>query len=184
MWTEAIRSVLNESGEIRGGGTRREVELTGGGGHTVTICDLPRGSAVIDMEGVDHPGCVRPGASRQKCDYLVFAETEAGPYAVLVELKKTLTEERRPLLQLLRSRPIARYLADLCAVSVGQERDLTVRYLLLAGRHSPVFSKQRIRSDPYRPYEIRTEGKAQIAVFVHERVSLRTVIVAGGAAAG
>lgn len=65
--------------------------------------------------------------------------TEAGPYAVLVELKKTLTEERRPLLQLLRSRPIARYLADMCAVSVGQDRDLTVCYMLLAGRHSPAF---------------------------------------------
>ena len=78
MWAEAIRSVLNESVEIREGGTRREVELSGGG-HTVTICDLPRGSAVIDMEGVDHPGCVRPGASRRKCDYLVFAERRPDP---------------------------------------------------------------------------------------------------------
>lgn len=148
----------------------------------MTICDLPRGSAVIDMERVDHPGCVRAGASRRKCDYLVFTETEAGRYVVLVELKKTLTEERRPLRQLLQSRPIARYLADLGAVSVGQDADLTVCYLLLAGRRSPALSKQRIRSDPYRPYEIRTEGSARISVFVHDRVSLQTVIVAGGAA--
>lgn len=183
MWTKAIRSVLTESVEIREGGTRREVELSGEG-HTVTICDLPRASAVIDMERVDHPRCVRAGASRQKCDYLAFTETEAGRYVVLVELKKTLTEERRPLRQLLQSRPIARYLADMGAVSVGQDEDLTVCYLLLASRRSPALSKQRVRSDPYRPYEIRTEGSARISVFVHDRVSLETVIVAGGAAPG
>lgn len=177
-WTGALRTALKDGIVAAPTGTAGEIRLNAED-HTVTMCDLPPGSAVIDMQFVEHPDWVAPGQWRQKCDFLVFLTRNDEECVVLVEMKKTLTGERRPERQLIRSRPLAGYLADLGA-SV-RRREVAPRwcYLLVAERRSPRFSKQRMKSDPGKPAYVRGDTGARIVAFVQKRVSVESVISAG-----
>lgn len=177
-WTGALRTVLKGDIVFAPTGRAGEIQLNAEG-LTVTMCDLPPGSAAIDMRSVDHPDWVAPGQWRQRCDFLVFLTRNDEECVVLVEMKKTLTGERRPEGQLLRSRPLARYLADLGASVRRREVAPRCCYLLVAERRSARFSKQRMKSEPGKPAYVRGETGAKITAFVQKRISVEAVISAG-----
>lgn len=177
-WTGALRTALKDGIVAAPTGTAGEIRLNAED-HTVTMCDLPPGSAVIDMQFVEHPDWVAPGQWRQKCDFLVFLTRNDEECVVLVEMKKTLTGERRPERQLLRSRPLAGYLADLGASVRGREVAPRWCHLLVAERRSSRFSKQRMKSDPGKPAYVRDHTGARIVAFVQKRISVESVLSAG-----
>lgn len=177
-WTRALRTILRDDVVVAPTGRTGEIRLNAEN-QTVTMCDLPPGSAVIDMQFVDHPEWVAPGQWRQRCDFLVFLTRNDEECVVLVEMKKTLTGERRPEGQLLRSRPLARYLADLGASVRGREVVPRWCYLLVAERRSSRFSKQGMKSQPGKPAYVRGATGARIVAFVQKRVSVKSVISAG-----
>lgn len=177
-WTGALRSVLADGIVAAPTGRTGEVRLTAEG-QTVTMYDLPPGSAVVDMRFVDHPACVEPGKWRQKCDFLVFLTGKDEECVILVEMKRTLTGEKRPERQLLRSRPLAGYLADIGALVRRREAAPRRCYLLVAERWSSRLSKQKMKSEPDRPVRVRVEAGARIVAFVQKRVSVEAVIAAG-----
>lgn len=177
-WTATLGTVLKDGIVAARTRTAGDIRLDAEG-QTVTICDLPPGSAVIDMQFVKHPDCVAPGWWRQKCDFLMFLTRNDEECVVLVEMKKTLTGERRPERQLLRSRPLAGYLADLGASVRRREVAPRWYYLVVAERRSSRFSKQRMKSDPGKPAYVRGDTGARIVAFVQKRVSVESVISAG-----
>lgn len=146
-----------------------------------TICDLPRGCAVIDTKCVPHPTWIRDGKWRQTCDYLVFLTKEKTEYVVLVEMKKTLTDQgkREAEMQLVRSRPIVRYLIESVKVVRRMEIEPCVRYLLVAESPKSMISKQRVRNTPHESTAMYEGTHARIVVFVQKRVSMDAVISAG-----
>lgn len=179
-WAGALRTVLKGGAVVSITAPVGKVEIRDED-QKATICDLPRGCAVVDTRLVSHPDWVRPGKWRQKCDYLVFLTRENAEYVVLVEMKKTLTGKgrREAQRQLVRSRPIARYLVESVKLVRRKEIRPRLRYLLVAEPRRSMISKRGVRSEPHEPTEMYEEAGASIAVFVQKRVSVESVIAAG-----
>lgn len=179
-WAGALRTVLQDGAVVSVTTPVGQVEIRDEE-QKATICDLPRGCAVVDTRFVPHPDWVRPGKWRQKCDFLVFLTRENAEYVVLVEMKKTLTGQgrREAQRQLLRSRPIAQYLVESVKLVRRKEIQPHLRYLLVAEPRRSMISKRRVRSEPHEPSEMYEEAGASIAVFVQKRVSVDAVISAG-----
>lgn len=138
----------------------------------VTVTGLPAVSAKIRMESGHHASKVRDGKCKWICDYLLVAESGDRTDAVLVELKKTRTDEHKPREQLRRSLPVLEYLRSVCKVDseTSLQGPLHVHYWILFKQTSERLAKQGVRIKPgaaresYKSIEVRT--------FVGERVSL------------
>lgn len=130
----------------------------------VTVTGLPAVSAKIRMESGHHASKVRDGKCKQICDYLLVAESGDRTDAILVELKKTRTEERKPLEQLRRSLPVLEYLRSMYEVKseTSLQGRLHVHYSILFEQPSKRLAKQPVRvkpetaSETYKGIEIRT----------------------------
>ena len=138
----------------------------------VKVTGLPKAFAAIRMKPGYHASELRDGDRRQICDYLLVAESGDRTDAVLVELKKTRTDEHKPREQLRRSLPVLEYLRSVYEVEseTSLQGRLRVHYSILFEQPSKRFAKQRVRvkpeaaSETYKGIEIRT--------FVGRRVPL------------
>ena len=80
------------------------------------------------------------------CDYLLIYQSDAGYYAVLIELKQSLTEETKGKEQLMRSLPILDYLLSVCKIECGiSQQTPSIKYVLIANKISDKFPKQPIK---------------------------------------
>ena len=179
-WKDAAERVFADGflAEVHPG--RREVELVEKGQMTVSLYGLPPEVAVIPMTGVDRPKFVREGRLRQKCDYLIPGERNETGYALLVELKKTLGDERetKPMEQLWMTHPIVRYLEAPAARVGGPATPLRIRHVLRARQQGPNLPKQAARIRPNEPVAIRRWRGLRVPVFLQARVSLAGVLAA------
>ena len=179
-WKDAAERMFADGFLVEAHTGRREVELVEKGQMTVSLYGLPPDVAIISMTGVDHLKCMREGRLRQKCDYLILGERNETGYALLVELKKTLGDERetKPMEQLWMTHPIVRYLEASAARVGGPTGPLQIRHVLWAFQTDPSLPKDEIRIRPNEPVETRRWRGLRVPVFLHERVSLAGVLAA------
>ena len=91
------------------------------------------------------------GGWNQICDYLLIDDLGDKCHVILVELKKTLNDDRsKALEQLRRSLPMADYLLSVCGVELRASWSRIVSYVLIAEKQTNRLDKQpvRLRSGP------------------------------------
>ncbi len=115
---------------------------------------------------------------KQVCDYLLVYALNGDNYAVLIELKKTLSNDTSYREQLRRSLPFLEYLRSVCDIEYGNETDhsdVRVRYFCIGEKLSPKFDKQPVKVGPDRIFEPEEYGNITINTLVGPRVSLATL---------
>lgn len=157
----------------RGSGSGLEVDLcekTDNVDMTVTITDLWEDSVVLNMEHVAHLGCVRDGKWHQKCDFLIFATTNRKSTVILLELKQTVGEGKKPYEQLLRTRPIVDYLVSMASTDTPSASAIRFHHVLVGAKASDRLDKQRVKSGPPAPVCERTFQGTRTIVFLDRRI--------------
>lgn len=90
------------------------------------------------------------GDWNQRCDYLMVVDRGGTYRAVFIELKKTLTEEEKPLEQLRHSLPFLDYLRSLCRIHFedGAPPEVEARYSVIGERGQLRLDKQAVKARP------------------------------------
>lgn len=130
----------------------------------VKIMDLPDTFTTIRMGGrakLNHHPSLEKGAWNKICDYLLIARIHGEDYAVLVELKKSLSSRGSPEEQLLRSGPILEYLLAVCDI----EENRTVS----RPKTSHVIVFERVRLDKF---SLRPNVTGQIDSISHKSIEI------------
>lgn len=133
---------------------------------TYTVAELPSEAVVVDISRFGHWGGIAETGDLQKhCDYLVVSPVDDGDryYALLIEMKVTLTADSKPREQLRRSGPIVEYLRHVCAVEYSGYPPIEIRYVIVAEKESSRLDKQATKVGPlsgrpetYRGLHIQT----------------------------
>lgn len=131
----------------------------------VVLAGLPDGATVIDMREMGSLRGIEDGHRKQVCDYLLVCRTGEGDEAVFVELKRTLSDERKGMEQLRWSLPYLDHLRSVCRIENGASpRRVPARYVMIGEKPSPRLAKQRVsggHSLPSVPYH---------GITIHRRV--------------
>lgn len=116
------------------------------------------------LPGLAHlPGLKKEGKWMKICDYLLIYQSDARYYAVLIELKRSLTKEIKGKEQLMRSLPILDYLLSVCKIECDiSQQTPSIKYVLIANKISDKIDKQPIKVKP-------TDEK-------YEKITLRKLI--------
>ena len=141
-----------------------------------TIIGLPPGAAVVPLGSVDHPGWVRKGRYRRKCDFVIFTEWGGRDYALLVEMKRTISGEMHALDQLVMSRPIVRYLEALGTLAGAGNGRVELRHVLLGERLGKHLDKRRVKSVRGKPVIRTTHRETWIAGFLDRELPLAAAL--------
>ena len=131
----------------------------------VEVVELPSNITTVKMRKVSHLSAIKDGRCKQICDYLLVFEVDGKDQAMLVELKKTLSNENKAREQLRRSLPVLEYLRSACAIHRGSglsRPKIPTRYLLIGKKDNPRFDKQHVRASPVQG--LRTEDYKDIKV--------------------
>ena len=118
---------------------------------SVTTSSVP--VTAIRLSKSSHLSVLKDGPCKRICDYLLIFALDSKDYAILIELKKTLTDKQRPKEQLRRSLPFLAYLRSVCDVEFSNETDnsnMCIRYFRIGERLSERFDKQFVRVVPNR----------------------------------
>ena len=108
-------------------------------------------------------GC---GGWNQICDYLLIDDLGDECRVILIELKKTLNDDRsKALEQLRRSLPMADYLLSVCSVELRTSWQCAVSYVLIAEKQANRFDKQPVRPRPGLRKRESYDG-IEVSVFV------------------
>lgn len=111
----------------------------------VQVSGLPQGAVVLRMERIGLSG-VGNGPWKQSCDYAIVNPVGDVDRVLLVELKRTLTDEAKGLEQLRRTLPRLKHLRSLCRIDCGNElADSEIRYALVAAMGNPRLDKQPVK---------------------------------------
>lgn len=145
----------------------------------VTIDGIDGAIAAIRMgkpSSVNHPELFKGGFTKI-CDYILFAYIDNIPYAIFVELKKTLDNRSadRACEQLFRSRPMLDYMLsayninfeDTCAPHVG--------YVFIYDQTSSYVAKDRTQPKRRRG-EIRKHESIHVKLLPTPRVTIQEII--------
>lgn len=176
-WDRALRRVLEERVfvDADAGG---EVRLEERGEMAVTLFGVAAGAATISLRSLDHLSAVKRGERRRKCDYIVLVALGQVDYAILVELKKTIGYDTRPLDQLVRTRPIVEYLGALGRLEDGPRGPFEFRYVVFARRFGANLMKDAVRVNPKESAWRRCWKGERFAIFARDRISLAAVLAA------
>ena len=135
----------------------------------IAIMGVPASFLAIQMTG--HLSQLKRGRKGQDwnkiCDYLLICQEEDKHHAVFIELKESLSENKKELgkKQLRRSLPVLDYLRSVCKIESGVEEEiLSVKYVLIAEKSSDRLDKQPVRVNPSETIEERDEGDDEIPV--------------------
>lgn len=176
-WDGALRRALEERVfvDADAGG---EVRLEEKGEMAVTLFGVAAGAATMSLRSLDHLSAVKQGEWRQKCDYIVLVALNQVDYAVMVELKKTVGHDTKPLDQLVRTKPIVEYLAALGRLEDGPRGPLDCRYVVFARRFGANLMKDAVRVNPKESARRRCWKGERFAIFAQDRISLDAVLAA------
>ena len=119
---------------------------------TVVVAGLPDGATVINMDKIGQLKGIQDGHRKQSCDYLLVCRTGGADEAVFVELKRTLSDERKGMEQLRWSLPYLDLLRSVCRIEYGTSpRRVPARYVMIGKKTTPHLAKQRVSGDPALP---------------------------------
>lgn len=132
----------------------------------VVITKIPMPFLAICIKG-HLPHLLKEGAGLDKhCDYLLIYQSATKYYAVLVELKSSLTKKEEGKEQLRRSLPILDYLLSVCTIECAMNKPiLSVKYVLIAKQGSDRLDKQ--------PIKLKSPGGTDET---YEKITVRTLI--------
>ena len=132
----------------------------------VTVTGLRESTLAIRLKG--HCGSyLKPNKElrlTKNCDYLLIYQSRSKYYAVLIELKSSLSDKEKGKEQLRRSLPIWDYLFSVCKIACGSNRsNPLIKYVLIAERTSKTLDKQSVKvktgsnnyTENYRNIKIR-----------------------------
>lgn len=96
---------------------------------------------------INHLGCIRDAACRKVCDYLFVSQSETECHIAFIELKASLTNERKAREQLFRSLPIWDYLFSVCKTACEMKYPTpSIKYFLITKKGSERMDKQPTRA--------------------------------------
>ena len=116
---------------------------------TVKVVEVHNDVTVINLNKIGSLGGVK-SIYHSRCDYLILCQSCTAVTAIFVELKKTLSQERKALEQLRSASPYLSFLTDLARVVGTVEQQLpsiAVQHVLIGSRVTPLLNKLRL-GDP------------------------------------
>ena len=135
---ESFLTLCDESGNVL---------LREKGVMSVVLSDIHQNAAVVRLDKLGALGGLKDGKLKSVCDYAVVSDVGGTVRVLLIELKKTLTEEIKGLEQLRRSLPLVQYLRSVCEIECDIETENTeTRYVLVAAKGNRRLDKQRVRA--------------------------------------
>ncbi len=128
----------------------------------------------IRMSAKNHLPIMQDGPWKQVCDYLLVVESADEIHAVFIELKKTLTQEKKPREQLRRSLPFLAYLLSVCKIenSSIQTTSLNTTYFILGKKLNEKIDKESVRINPDRTIEKEQYEEIEISTSTRKRFTL------------
>ena len=132
----------------------------------------------IRMSAKNHLPIMQDGPWKQVCDYLLVVESADEIHAVFIELKKTLTQEKKPREQLRRSLPFLAYLLSVCKIenSSIQTTSLNTTYFILGKKLNEKIDKESVRINPDRTIEKEQYEEIEISTSTRKRFTLDELI--------
>ena len=134
---------------------------------SVKITDVSSSYTTIRLTG--HHSALESGPGcgwNQICDYLLIDDLGDKCHVILVELKKTLNDDRsKAFEQLRRSLPMADYLLSVCGVELRASWSRIVSYALIAEKQTNRLDKQPVRPRPGLRKRESYDG-IEVSVFV------------------
>lgn len=132
----------------------------------------------IRMSAKNHLPIMQDGPWNQVCDYLLVVESADEIHAVFIELKKTLTQEKKPREQLRRSLPFLAYLLSVCKIenSSIQTTSLNTTYFILGKKLNEKIDKESVRINPDRTIEKEQYEEIEISTSTRKRFTLDELI--------
>lgn len=141
-----------------------------------SVTDVHPSSTIVRIDHLQHLAGIRDGRWKKICDYLLVMPDDQRSWAVLVELKKTLSGLERAKEQLHRSLPVVKYLQSLCEVETENPIQVVVRHVVLVEKHSERFDKEPTRvTAGVRLQEDMHKG-ILVQVVVGESVEAKTLV--------
>ena len=142
----------------------------------VEITKMPPEAVTTDLNKIGSLSGVKDGDRKKICDYLIVCRNGNESIAILVELKKTLRDDRKGQEQLRRSLPLLKYLHLICRIESYQKTSeaLTVRYFLIGEKNAARLDKQPVRSNPR--IDIEHYRNIDVYTFVGNRISFDKLI--------
>ena len=140
----------------------------------IEVFKLASDLVVIDLDRFGSYSGVKDGPWKKVCDYMLVYPDEDKDRIIFVELKKTLSiNKRRAFEQLRRSLPLLNYLGSVCEIhfdaSNRRKRKMSVRYVLIVKRINRRLDKQPIK--PGQPLPSETHKGITVTPFVGSRVN-------------
>ena len=128
----------------------------------------------IRMSAKNHLPIMQDGPWKQVCDYLLVVESADEIHAVFIELKKTLTKEKKPREQLRRSLPFLAYLLSVCKIenSSIQTTSLNTAYFIFGKKLNEKIDKESVRINPDRTIEKEQYEEIEISTSTRKRFTL------------
>ena len=128
------------------------------------VTDVPSSWTIVRIGRLQHLSGIRKGRWKKICDYLLVIPDGRQSQAVLVEMKKTLSDAGPAMEQLRRSVPVAKYLQSLCEIESEKPMQVVVRHVVLAEKITGRFDKEptrvtrgvRFRRDVYKGTQVET----------------------------
>ena len=140
----------------------------------VEVSKLASDAVVVKLDRVGELSGLDKGPWKQVCDYLLVYPVENRIRVLFVELKKTLSTNRKKAFEQLRwSLPLLKYLGSICELHLGpepEESEKEVKYILICDRIGQRIDKQSVKA-MQSPYPM--QYKDIIAtIFIGPRFSL------------
>lgn len=136
------------------------------------VAEVPSHLTAVDMRQIGSLSGLKSGNWKKTCDYLLVFNQRGRDYAIFVELKNTLYEDKTEgMEQLRRSLPYLKFLRSICEIQYGSEstkRNINVRYSLIGRQSNQRLDKQPVRAGNQLPSE--NHNGISVDMFVGERI--------------
>lgn len=131
-----------------------------------------------------HSSALGDGPWRKMCDYLLIVKSDCGIHVVFVELKKTLTPDKKKVAseQLRRSLPLLDYLLSVCKIEGSniEETQPITKYVIIAERLRR-FDKESVKNsrnkmtvtEHYKGIDIAMFGTKRLTLTLDELINLK-----------
>ena len=153
--------------------TKKQVTLHEESVMKVQVAEVPPQFTAVDMRQIGFLSGLKNGNWKKTCDYLLVFNQKDRDYAIFVELKNTLYEDKTEgMEQLRRSLPYLEYLRSVCELQYGSEstiHNINVRYFLIGKQSNPRFNKQPVKAGNPLPSEDHED--ISVDIFVGERIN-------------
>lgn len=146
----------------------------------VEVAAIPPDVTAVNIYQIGSLKGLRNSECKKTCDYLLVCKAEGMDHAILVELKKTLREDKKGMEQLRRSLPLLKYLRSVCRIHCNGETHrptLNVRYVLIGTKNQLRIDKQHVR--PGQGIEKENYKGIEVHTFLGKRIRFDLLLKGG-----